>query len=131
MVYNRNTIYQREGKVLNKNEFQALFEMLLSDSVKRGAIENRTVNRKRYEVLNKAYDELSALIGDGSEPKLKLHPAVSSGSVSVKVQSAELNGEQLQKLKEILNECDTFSVDPLTDGNLSIAVTVQKVFQSN
>lgn len=105
--------------------------MLLSDSVKREAMGSKTVNHERYEVLNSAYNELSALIGEGSEAKLKLHPAVSSGSVSVKVPSAELSGERLVKLKEVLSQCDTFSVDPLTDGNLSIAVTVQNVFHNN
>lgn len=105
--------------------------MLLSDAVKGKAATAKTVNRERYELLNKAYNELSALISDGSEVKMKLHPAVSSGSVSVKVPSAEMSGERLQKLKEVLTRCDTFSVDPLTNGSLSIAVTVQQVFESN
>lgn len=105
--------------------------MLLSDAVKREAMGSKTVNRERYEVLNSAYNELSALVGEGFKAKLKLHPAVSAGSISVKVPSAELSGERLAKLKEVLSQCDTFSVDPLTDGSLSIAVTVQNVFQNN
>lgn len=111
---------------MDKNEFMGLFESILKNC-SNGSTVSKPIDRERLAVLEKVYEEFSVLF-DG-EPELKLSPRFSSGSVSVTTRSAELGRDKLEKLKSMLSECDTFSVDPLVDGRLSIAITIQHVFK--
>lgn len=83
---------------------------------------------ERYEVLSKAFVEVSQLTE--VLPELKLYPNFASGSVTVEVSSLRLGSDGVLKLKEVLSRCNTFEILPLTNGKIRASVTVKGVFKT-
>ena len=90
--------------------------------------DNKEVVPERYEVLSQVFNEVSSLIG--TEPKLKLFPNFTSGSVTVEVPEIHLDKEGALKLNEVLSRCNTFEILPLNDGTVRASVTVKGVFKT-
>ncbi len=88
--------------------------------------EDRTVNQAQYMVLREVCDTLTTLIG--GEPKITLHPAFSAGYITIKVSDLSLNTDEITTLRSKLEKCSALSIEPLTNGNIEIGVTVPGVF---
>ena len=122
---------RKEGEVLENKEFFDLFANLLRETGQEAAIKNREIDPERYQILNRAYEEFSSLAGDGADVKIKLHPSHARGAVVLRVEDLELSKEQLQQLKDVIKDCATFAIDPLTNGKIDISVTVNHVFKTD
>lgn len=102
----------------------------LDESIKRvlqdAKFEDRTVNQAQYNVLKVAYESISTMIG--GKARINLHPAFSSGGVILVTEAVSLSADEVSKLRSILSECTALSIEPLTNGNVEIGVTVPNVF---
>lgn len=80
---------------------------------------------ERMEVFQRVFDVLAEL--SGKVPEMSLQPAFSSGSISFVTETADFSGEDLAKLKEVLDSCDTLEFYP-ENGFVKISVTVAELF---
>ena len=101
----------------------------LSDSYKRLSQEakNRELDPQRAKVLNKVAYKMSILFD--TDAKIQYHHPFNSAGIRIEVPAFELDSKQGERFMEILSDCSTLSISPLINGNISIGVTVNKVFR--
>ena len=105
-----------------KGAFQQAF-----DTARR---ENKFVDNEKIAMLNYVYRVFSKLAEGHGVANMRLIPETASGSVSIKVDSAEFDSETAERLAAYLKDCATFSVDPLADGKVNVGVTIAHVLKS-
>lgn len=114
----------------NENEPRRPLMEVLDDAIRNAVqsanFEDRIVNQKQYMVLQDVYETLSKLIG--GEAGITLHPAFSAGYITIKVSDVQLSTTEVSTLRSALEKCTAMSVEPITNGNLEIGVTVPNVF---
>lgn len=94
--------------------------------VQKAKFKDRTLNPAQYEISEAVYETLSGLVG--GEARIDLHPAFSAEGVSIVTGSVSLNEGEVSILRTALAECNTLSIEPLTNGDVEIGVTVPGVF---
>lgn len=107
--------------------FNEEFRSMLQEAINAGNRENNEVVPERLAVLCWVYEELAELLE--CKPELVMRPAFISGSVCAKTSEISLNRNQLVRMKEVLDKCDTVDIWPLADGSVSFDVTVRGVFK--
>lgn len=116
---------------MREEEFHSLLEAVMAETLKEDALKNAEVDQERFAVLKTLCDGFSEVLGNGdSEARIALHPSFRTGSVEVRVDELHLNREEVQRFREILGLAGTLSIEPLTNGTVSVAATVSKVFKS-
>lgn len=103
---------------------------VLDDAIKNAmqsaSLEERAINQIQYEVLESVYESVTDLIG--GEARINLRPIFTSGGVSVVTEAVNLSSDEVSRLRTVLSECSTLSIETLDNGNLEIGVTVPNVF---
>ena len=125
MCYN-HTSKSKERDSLS--DFGAVFESLIREAI-RNQQPAKQIVPERLKVLGEIYNDLSELTGTQAE--LKLRPKFASGDVTIRLPQMHIEGEQVQKLKEVLERCNTFEILPLRDGSIEASVTIDGVFDRN
>lgn len=114
----------------NENESKRPLMEVLDDAIKNAmqnaSFKDRTINLERYKVLTTVCESLTGILG--GEFRVNLHPAFSAGGMTVTVEDISLSADEVSKLRTVLAECSTLSIEPLTNGNLELGVTVPDVF---
>mgnify|MGYP000114172817 FL=1 len=102
----------------------------LDESIKRvlqdAKFEERSVDEEQFQVLMEVYNTLAGLIEGDKE--VTLHPAFSAGYVTIKVSDVKLDTAEVTTLRAALANCTALSIEPLSNGNVEIGVTVPDVF---
>ena len=80
---------------------------------------------ERFEVLTQVYNRFAKL--SGKVPNIRVRGGFNAGSVSIEIPSMQLNEREVLELREILQNCNTFEVVPLANGEVGIGVTVKGV----
>ena len=102
----------------------------LDESIKRvlqdAKFEERSVDEEQFQVLMEVYNTLAGFIEGDKE--VTLHPAFSAGYVTIKVSDVKLDTAEVTTLRAALANCTALSIEPLSNGNVEIGVTVPDVF---
>ena len=102
----------------------------LDESIKRvlqdAKFEERSVDEEQFQVLMEVYNTLAGLIEGDKE--VTLDPAFSAGYVTIKVSDVKLDTAEVTTLRAALANCTALSIEPLSNGNVEIGVTVPDVF---
>jgi hypothetical protein len=83
---------------------------------------------ERMQQLSDIFVEMTDFI-DEDDLEVDFIPEFASGAVMMEVQELRTVGDEVQKLKMILDKADNFTIVPLLDGGVRISFTVQNVFK--
>jgi len=100
----------------------------ISEAVMHGG-DGKEVDNERLLDLIEVKTQMEFLFGDCAEITTKLRPAFDTGSVKVSAEVINLDAEKIATLRSILKECETLSMEPLTNGKIDLAVTVVGLFK--
>ena len=103
-----------------------VFRVVLGRAIKENARDKQIVPEKFGELV-RVFKGLKELFGKDID--VKLRPAFSAGSITVKVSEVTLDGAASKKLKAVLEKCNTFEVTPLVSGKVDIGVTIKGLFE--
>lgn len=106
------------------NKFDDIFATAMRD-VMANAHRGKRIVPERMEVFQRVFDELASLTGNS--PEMSLHPAFSSGSVSLTAEILDFKRDDLARLKEVLDSCDTLEFGS-QNGFVKVSVTVAGLF---
>ncbi len=101
---------------------------LLSESV-REARRELEFDPQKAEILRFVCQKISEVLGDGEKVSVRLHPEFNSGGVELRVESIELDRHGVEEFRDILKECSSIDIEPLTDGRISFSASVYGVFR--
>ena len=105
------------------SEMDALLGWFL-DAIKTQVPKVQTVDRMRFADILFCRDALVKLLqhaGENSEIELKYHPLLSAASLSVEILTMDVYKKDL--FFEAVRFADTFSFEPLTNGNIRFSMT--------
>lgn len=121
---------REEWKVLDK-EFWGIFEDALKSAGELSEHERREIDPERYTILYRAYETLKGFAGKDDQARIKLHPRFLSGGATLQTCGITLQEEEIKALKDIIEECATFGVEPLVNGKVDVGVSVEHFFKQN
>lgn len=105
------------------DEKDPLIEWLL-EGIRKRAPKIQTIDRMRFADILFCRDALVKLLqhaGENSEIELKYHPLLSAASLSVEILTMDVYKKDL--FFEAVRFADTFSFEPLTNGNIRFSMT--------
>ena len=115
-------------RFLEKNEFEIIFEGLLSEVIRENGLRREAIVPERLKVLEGACEAFTEVLGKGQVAEIKFRPEFRSGGISITVPSVNLDQNGVLRLGEVLRDCNTFEVVPRTDGTMFVTTTVKGLF---
>lgn len=112
----------------NIEKFMSDFESALTEIIATEGSRAHTIDEERMQQLSDIFMEMTDFI-DEDDLEVDFIPEFASGAVMMEVQELRTVGDEVQKLKMILDKADNFTIVPLLDGGVRISFTVQNVFK--
>ena len=110
-------------------DFQAaILQNAIKKAIRRMKEQKRDVDREQAFVLVQVAHRLAEIISDAKSEQIRLHPTFRSGGVEIQTHGFFLDGDQVQLLSEVFEQCGVVSLDTRTSSTIALSVTVEGVF---
>lgn len=110
--------------------FVADFEAALTEIMTNEESKEKLICPENMKMLNDICCGLAELMcEDEDSPKVQFMPQFNSGAISVEIPTMSLKGDEVLKLKEIVEMASNFTIVPLVNDGVRVSFTVQDVFK--